>query len=168
MRIFLVSDTHFGHENIIKYCNRPFKSAEEMDWEMVRRWNDVVRPDDHVWHLGDVYMGCERGYIDNLLGQLKGKKRLILGNHDRSKDQILAKHFEKIVLWRDFKGEGALLSHVPLHPDSIIKGRINVHGHIHDRHVLKPETYSIDPRYRCVCVEHTDYTPICLDTLFDR
>lgn len=156
--IYIVSDTHFGHENIIGYCNRPFINAKEMDWEMVKRWNEVVKPQDHVWHLGDVYMGGTREYINFVLGSLNGKKRLILGNHDNGQDQILQRHFEKIVAWRDFKEYGILLTHMPLHPESIIKDRVNVHGHIHNRQIG-------DKKYRCVCVEHTNYAPIPIDTV---
>lgn len=163
-RIFVVSDTHFGHDNIIKYCDRPFHNYEDMDWEMVKRWNSVVREEDHVWHLGDVYMGSgSKGYIDHILGSLNGKKRLILGNHDNGRDQLLHKHFQKIVMWRTFKEFDALLTHVPVHPLSIMRDYVNVHGHIHNKKVVfqsAPDTP--DPRYRCVCVEHTDYTPILL------
>lgn len=167
--IFVTSDTHFNHGNIIKYCNRPFRCSRDMDEALVERWNSVVKPDDHVWHLGDVYMNASKGYIEMILGRLNGKKRLVLGNHDNAKDQILQKYFEKIVLWRDFKEFGILLTHVPAHPDSIIKDRLNVHGHIHQRVVQKQSSaggYLMkDPRYRCVCVEHTNYTPVNIEEL---
>lgn len=158
MNIFVTSDTHFGHANIIGYCNRPFSSPEDMDWGMVKRWNMVVKPEDHVWHLGDVYMGGSREYIDHVLSSLNGRKRLVLGNHDNGRDQLLLKHFEKIVAWRDFKEYSSLLTHMPLHPGSIIKDRVNVHGHIHQNKID-------DPRYRCVCVEHTDYAPVDIRSL---
>lgn len=155
--IWLISDTHFNHANIIKYCDRPYKYTTEMDWDMVEKWNSVVKPNDHVYHLGDVYMNASKGYIENLLSKLNGKKRLILGNHDNGKDQILQRHFEKIMLWRNF--ENVILTHVPLRVDSIPGGkRINVHGHIHE----KP---SPDGPYKCVCVEQINYTPINLDEL---
>lgn len=153
--IWLISDTHFGHNNIIKYCNRPFASTDEMDWYIVEKWNEVVKPQDHVYHLGDVYMGQTRNYMDNLLSKLNGKKRLILGNHDNGKDQLLLKHFEKVMLWRNF--EKVILTHVPLREDSIPGGsRINVHGHIHDKK-------SPEGPYKCVCVEQTNYSPINLE-----
>lgn len=158
MNIFVTSDTHFNHSNIIKYCDRPYSSVQEMDWDMVEKWNSVVKPDDHVWHLGDVYMNASKGYIENLLSRLNGKKRLILGNHDNGKDQILHKYFEKIVLWRDWKDHGLLMSHIPLHPNNIINGRINIHGHIH-------QNKSPDGPYRCVCVEQTNYTPVNIENL---
>lgn len=155
MTIWLTSDTHFNHFNIIGYCNRPFSNVGEMDWELVRRWNAVVQPQDKVYHLGDVYMNASHGYIDNLLSQLNGHKRLILGNHDRGKDQTLLKYFDKIYAMRFLKvGDKLLqLTHMPLHPDSIKKGWINIHGHIHNKE-------SPDGPYRNVCVEMTDYFPI--------
>jgi calcineurin-like phosphoesterase family protein len=82
MTIWFTSDTHFGHENIIKYCDRPFKNTDHMNDEIVRRWNEAVSPNDIVFHLGDVALGK----IDNSLAQvsrLNGYKALVLGNHDR-------------------------------------------------------------------------------------
>ncbi len=153
--IWLISDTHFNHSNIIKYCDRPYSSTSEMDWDMVEKWNSVVKENDHVYHLGDVYMKASKGYIENLLSKLNGKKRLILGNHDNGQDQILHRHFEKIMLWRNF--DKVVLSHIPLREESIPgKNRINVHGHIH-------QNKSPDGPYKCVCVEQINYTPINLE-----
>lgn len=152
--IWLISDTHFNHSNIIKYCDRPYLNATEMDWDMVDRWNSVVRPNDHVYHLGDVYMKASKGYMDNLLSSLNGKKRLILGNHDNGQDQILHRHFEKIYMWRCF--EKVVLTHVPIHKSNIPGERVNVHGHIH-------QNKSPEGPYKCVCVEQINYTPINFD-----
>lgn len=69
--IWLVSDTHFNHSNIIKYCNRPYQSVSEMDWDMVEKWNSVVKPNDHVYHLGDVYMKASKGYIEKYSSTFK-------------------------------------------------------------------------------------------------
>lgn len=162
--IWITSDTHFNHSNIIKYCNRPFHSVREMDEILIENWNKVVKPTDKVYHLGDVYMKASKGYIESILQRLNGRKRLILGNHDVGKDQILQRYFEKISVWRDFKDHGVLLTHIPLHKDSIIRERINVHGHIHQRHVLT-STGSKDKNYFCACVEHTNYTPINIEEI---
>lgn len=82
MRYF-TSDTHFGHTNIIKYCNRPFMDAGEMDREIIRIWNETVKPEDTIYHLGDVaFTSPERA--KHILSCLNGHKVLILGNHDRS------------------------------------------------------------------------------------
>lgn len=82
-RTWFTSDTHYGHANILHYCNRPFATVEEMDASLVANWNAVVGPDDDVWHLGDFCMGgaeAAAGY----LRRLHGRVHLVWGNHDRS------------------------------------------------------------------------------------
>lgn len=82
MTTFHISDTHFGHRNIITYCNRPFKNVDHMNAELVRRWNSIVEPEDTVYHYGDVALGK----IDQSLprvGELNGYIILVEGNHDR-------------------------------------------------------------------------------------
>ncbi len=95
MTIWLISDTHFGHENIIGYCGRPFANAAEMDEAMVERWNAAVKPSDKVYHLGDVTMK-KQGLA--VVRSLHGRKRLIRGNHDifDTKD-YLAAGFQEIL-----------------------------------------------------------------------
>jgi len=158
MDIWLISDTHFGHENIIRYCNRPFESVHHMNEVLRENWNSIVKPNDHVWHLGDVYFGKGLPNAIDFLKSLNGRKRLCLGNHDNGQDQILHKVFEKIVLWRDFKEHNLLLSHIPLHPSNVIRDRFNVHGHIH-------QNKSPDGNYINVCVEQTGYKPVNLDSI---
>ena len=82
MTLWLTSDLHFGHENIIRYCDRPFADVDEMDAELVRRWNERVAPDDVVWVLGDVALGPIHRSL-GLVAELAGDKRLVSGNHDR-------------------------------------------------------------------------------------
>lgn len=80
--IFFTSDTHFGHKNIIKYCNRPFNSVEEMDNTIINNWNSVVKENDIVFHLGDFgFIGINE--LKKIRSQLNGKIYLITGNHDR-------------------------------------------------------------------------------------
>ena len=165
---FLVSDTHFGHE---KTCTvfkredgsplRPFASAEEMDEEMIRRWNDRVRPKDKVYHLGDVVMS--RKFL-SVIDRLNGDKVLIKGNHDIF---TMSDYYPR---FRDIRGyhvlNGMILSHVPVHTDSIERFGTNIHGHLHANRVMRDGV--VDPRYHCVCVEHTDYAPISLEEVYDR
>jgi len=80
---FYTADTHFGHANAIKYCNRPFTSAEEMDEVLIENWNSVVRPGDIVYHLGDFAFYKEEKDIRRILKRLNGQKWLIWGNHDK-------------------------------------------------------------------------------------
>src|ERR1017187_9055572 len=98
MTIYLLSDPHFSHENIIRYCNRPFQHAEDMDEFMVAQWNAVVRPTDHVYCLGDVVLKRKNLHI---ISRLQGKKRLIFGNHDIYEYQDYAKAgFQKMMSYR--------------------------------------------------------------------
>ena len=166
--IWVISDTHLNHNNIIKYCNRPFKTASEMDWSMVENWNKVVKPQDKIYHLGDVYMKASKGYIENLLSKLNGHKRLILGNHDNGKDQILQRYFEKIDVWRMFPEFNLLLTHIPVHESTLginqnnsKRQLVNIHGHIH-------QNESPTKRHINVCVEQINYTPIHIEELTQR
>lgn len=165
--IWVVSDTHFGHNNIIKYCDRPFKDSDEMDEVIVDNWNSVVKDQDIIYHLGDVYMG-DNDKAANVLRRLNGRKRLVLGNHDNAKNIHIQSYFQKIMVWRMFTEFGLLLTHVPVHESSLFRGEtsneknppklLNIHGHIHEK-----KSPSVD--HRCVCVEHTDYKPINIEEL---
>lgn len=156
--IWLISDTHFGHANIIKYCNRPFADAEEMDAVLIENWNRTVKPQDHVYHLGDVAVSPQR--LHQVLPRLLGHKRLILGNHDNHAPMAdYVKHFERIMCWRLFKP--LLLTHVPIHPDSFGKAAINVHGHTHEK------GSPVGPYYS-VCVERQQYAPVHLEEVAHR
>lgn len=164
--IWVTSDTHFNHEKIIEFCGRPYKDAREMNEALTSNWNETVKPGDKVYHLGDVYMygGFSKDETENLLKSLHGQKRLILGNHDNGKDQILQRVFKKIDVWRMFSDLGLLLTHVPVHESTLGEGRLlghkflNVHGHIH-------QNQSPSENHKCVCVEHTNYRPVNLDEL---
>lgn len=82
-RIWLTADTHFGHQNIIPHCERPFTSVSEMDETLITNWNNWVQPDDDVWHLGDFAWKKHAEY----LARLKGRIHLINGNHDKMSAQ---------------------------------------------------------------------------------
>ena len=167
--IWVISDTHFGHRNIIEYCDRPFKDTVQMNMAIRDNWNSTVKDGDVVYHLGDVYMGWnEPQEIGPFLSSLKGRKRLILGNHDNGKDQILQRAFQKIMIWRMFPEFGLLLTHVPVHESALFRGAtgneenppklLNVHGHIHEK-------ASPTKDHRNVSVEQIGYRPINIDEL---
>ena len=86
--LFFTSDTHFDHKNIIKYCNRPWETVEEMNQGLIDNWNSVIGPDDTVFHLGDVSFGGNTNLI-NYVSQLNGHIILIKGNHDRKLQQSI-------------------------------------------------------------------------------
>lgn len=166
-RRFVISDTHWGHENILKFKRddgsplRPFASLDEMHNIMIHNWNSVVRPCDTVYHLGDVVINRKWLWI---MEKLNGKKRLVRGNHDIFSTADFLKHFDEIYGVRAFPEKGVILSHIPLHPDSLDRWKYNIHGHTHSR-VVKLPNGSPDKRYICVSVEHTNYAPVELDSL---
>lgn len=171
--VFLVSDTHFGHAGVCRFLRedgtklRPWDSPEEMDEAMVKMWNETVRPNDKVYHLGDVVINRK---ALSILHRLNGDKILIRGNHDIFKLEDYTQHF------RDIRGyhimNNYILSHIPVHTDS--KGRFagNIHGHTHSNRVMKMydnvRTKEIDPWYHCVCVEQTDFRPITFENVLKR
>lgn len=169
--IFVTSDTHYNHANMLKFKRddgshlRVFRDVREMNETLIENWNKVVRDEDIIYHLGDVYMSDGAG-CNEILKRLRGRKRLVLGNHDNGKDQILQRHFQKITVWRMWPDLGLILSHVPLHPSSFRKARVNVHGHTHYRNVTVPTNRNIlDRRYLNVCVEQTNYTPVNIEDI---
>jgi len=125
-RTFFTADTHFNHANVIKYCARPFASIDEMNREMIARWNAVVGPEDTVYHLGDFAMGQPSEW-PSFLRQLNGaRKILIRGNHDRSARQMLEGGFNEVhekLVW-----EGWLLQHHPIATNKKL-----LCGHIHEK-----------------------------------
>jgi calcineurin-like phosphoesterase family protein len=159
--IFFVSDTHFSHSNFLNFTDstenkiRPFANADEMDDYMITNWNSVIKPNDRVYHLGDVGFNSTKN--NEILKILNGDKRLILGNHDTIKGDLI-NHFKKIVLWRLFKEHNFICSHVPLREDSMFKVGFCVHGHIHQQPA--PTIRHIN-----ICVECTKYTPLHLDEI---
>lgn len=82
-QIWFTSDNHFWHENIIQYCDRPFDSVEEMNQEMIKRWNKKVKPNDLIYILGDFAYITNTEDYKQLLSELNGVKILIKGNHDK-------------------------------------------------------------------------------------
>lgn len=80
-RLFFTSDTHFNHTNILQYCNRPFKTIDQMNETIITNWNRVVGPDDVIFHLGDFCLGGAEEW-NKILNRLNGRIYLVLGNHD--------------------------------------------------------------------------------------
>ena len=160
--IWFVSDTHFGHENFLKFLDenekliRPFENVTVMDEYMIHQWNSVVRSGDRVYHLGDVAFNAKT--LPEIMARLPGSKRLMLGNHDEPKEYKLDKYFKKIRLWRNFKAENFVCSHIPLREDQMRKVKFNVHGHIHEK--KSPSLWHIN-----VCVETNDYKPYHMDEI---
>lgn len=180
--IWIISDTHFCHENILKFTDNDgnlirgdrFSSVDKMNECMMDNWNSVVKPGDIVYHLGDVVIGNHDWFTKNW-PKLNGSKRLIVGNHDDIKFLSSGGFFKKVQMWRMFPEFGLLFTHVPVHPSNIkIRAKLgnyqegdvgteqlkflNVHGHIH-------QNPSPDGPYKNVSVEVTDYTPVHIEEL---
>ena len=90
-KIFFTGDLHFGHENVIAFDNRPFESVEEMDAELIRRWNDKVGKDDFTYVLGDMIWKTRNDNAPSIIKSLNGQIILIKGNHDRFLNNAKAK-----------------------------------------------------------------------------
>lgn len=153
MKYFGIADTHFNHENIIKYCNRPFSSVKEMDEALIKNWNKVVSNKDTVFHLGDVALSS-KDYIASIVKRLNGRKILILGNHDNWSEQAYRDMgFHTVsrfpIVWNDF----FLLSHVPLQLSETTP-YFNFYGHVHN-----DEKYHDTATSKCLSVERIGYTP---------
>ena len=140
-RILFTSDTHFGHNNIIRFCNRPFKTTEEMDEFIINNWNSIVKDDDIVFHLGDFAFAPDRRWRE-LISKLNGKIYLILGNHDVSRlpdDKIMSLFYRvdnQLMLKIDGKYK-VYLNHFPfLCYDGVYRNpencTIQLHGHVHE------------------------------------
>jgi calcineurin-like phosphoesterase family protein len=177
--IWVISDTHFRHENILKFTDSTtgdlirgnrFSSVDEMDEHMIERWNSVVKKGDIVYHLGDVVMGDKEWFKKNW-PRVNGSKRLIVGNHDDIPFLSAGGFFKKVSMWRMFPEFGLMLSHVPLHPSNLLRmtkhdGKwpddsetlLNIHGHIH-------QNPSPEGPYRNMSVEAIDYTPVNIEEL---
>lgn len=158
--IFLISDTHFNHANILRFNRadgsplRNFKDVEEMDEHMIECWNSVVRVQDKVYHLGDVTMNKQLNGA--ILRRLNGHKRLVRGNHDEAPIKQYLQYFDEIYASRVL--DKMILTHIPIHPESLGRFQANIHGHIHASPVY-------GERYFNVSVEAIDYTPISLEDI---
>src|SRR6266566_9935872 len=158
--VFFISDTHFGHRGIITFSGtkpfRPFATIEEHDAELVRRWKSIVGNKDIVWHLGDF---CSGKRNLSIAGELIGSKKLVMGNHDMSATADYLQYFTRVQCAVEF--EGAILTHVPVHPSPFSRYLMNVHGHLH--------ADALDnSRYFNVFCERINLTPIPWDEILNR
>lgn len=167
-KTWVIGCTHFGHEGSLHWTDngnniRPgFKDIDDMDNTIIERWNDVVDDNDIVYHLGDVFF-CKKPKALEILTKLKGRKRLILGNHDNKHIPFYVQHKGNHKMFQDFYVDlplpdlGVILSHRPLHDSERYSYHskeymINIHAHVHVK------TLS-DSNYFNACVENINYTP---------
>jgi calcineurin-like phosphoesterase family protein len=158
----IISDTHFGHHNILGYCNRPFNDVGHMTEELIKRWNSIVKNGDLVYHLGD--FGFTNAHdTREIVSRLNGDIYFIKGNHDRLgsgfyKD-VFYQYSQHPIIVENFY----ILSHKPMFVNENMP-YVNIHGHLHNTPDVHPE-FVINPRYFNASVECINYTPMNFDTI---
>jgi len=157
---FGISDTHFGHTNIIRYCDRPFATIEEMDSALMRNWNDTVSKNDRVFHFGDFCFKYNDEKIKWLLSQLNGYKILIMGNHDRrvSPKKWMELGFDEVYPYPIIYQGFYMFSHEPM----VLNRHMpyaNLYGHLHEKKMEGEGYYNM-------CVENNGYRPVPLEDVF--
>ena len=181
-KVFFTSDTHWGHENVIGFDKRPFKTVEEMDEELVRRWNAKVAKGDLVYVLGDMIWKTRNGDAEQLIKSLNGQIILIKGNHDRFLHNAKAKNalagvkdYDDIcVKLEDGSSRRVILSHyyMPFYIGHRHQG-IHLHGHSHNSEECLQEELikrtlaanGFETRSYNVGCMHWNYEPVTLDEI---
>lgn len=148
MSTFIISDLHLSHKNMA--LKRGFNDEIEHDNHIISEWNKVVSPKDIVWILGDITMEKSTPYV--LLDMLNGRKKVVLGNHDKPQ------HITELLKYVDsvcgmIKYKGYVLSHCPIHESEMMRYHKNIHGHVHENSLESD-------RYINVSCEVLDYKPM--------
>lgn len=162
-KVFFIGDLHFDHKSILTFAGqyRGGSNLKEHNEWIVDRWNSTVEKRDRAYILGDVSfskIGLE------YLKKMRGQKFLVRGNHDQLSTQTYLEYFQQVYGLRKF--EGYWLSHAPIHPDEL-RGRRNIHGHVHFNTIKDPYTLTPDHRYVNVSVENLGGVPISLEQIID-
>jgi calcineurin-like phosphoesterase family protein len=186
MNTYFTSDLHFGHKNIISFDDRPFKSIEEMDSDLIKRWNNKVRKKDLVYVLGDM-IWRNNDYATNILKQLNGRIILIKGNHDKwinntkNKELLVGiKDYDEIeVILKDGSKKRCVLSHYPIHfYNGHYNGAVMLYGHVHNTREMylvkqiSEQLNSLEPSC-LVCMYNVgsmlwNYEPVTLDEILGQ
>lgn len=161
-KTYLIADTHFNHKRIIEYCKRPYDTIEDMNEDLIKKWNKVVSKNDTVIHVGDFGFGSF-DELKRIFDKLNGIKYLIMGNHDLRAGYNFYKDLGFVEVFKKEMVFGNLVfSHKPKKiPDNFI----NIYGHIHNSDV--PIEYD-DEKHKCVSVEKINYTPVNLEELLEE
>ena len=167
-KYYLITDTHFFHDKMTLYCDRP----PDFNRIIINQWRNTVKPQDVVFHLGDVIWGSQDQLI-SVMNQLPGTKILIRGNHDRnhSNNWFIKAGFAAVV--EKVQVSGAILSHFPaaLTAEEIERGYINIHGHFHNNPPEKWEKEQkkkITENHYILVLENVGYMPISLESAQKR
>ena len=159
---WVIADLHFGHTNVLKYDNAPFADVDEMEREIIKRWNNVVKKDDIVYVLGDFTLMRNTELISRLCSSLNGHKVLVMGNHDTRKPaDYVACGFRTAIRKPILVDPRVVLSHEPPAEEDIFFGMKYVYGHVH----INPCEADFYGNCRCVSAARINYTPVDLDKL---
>jgi len=160
--VFLISDLHLDHANIIKYCHRPFQNAEEMNKTIVRNWNSTIGQKDIVYFLGDMAFGKGSRKASHWINQLNGRIIFIEGNHEEIGNTKSYSTAENVIL--KFKGKEFLLIHDPaLKPENW--DGWTIHGHKHNNHLEEFPFINGNKKTINVSCELLNYTPANLNEI---
>lgn len=175
-KLFFTSDPHYGHENILKYCHRPFSSIEEHDEELIRLWNETVPEDGIVFILGDIGF-CSETYLKTILNRLNGKIYWIIGNHDwRRITPGIMNRFECITQQMVITVDNKLvyLNHFPFlcYPNSDRHPVYQFFGHVHSGPLSGSSDISrlvhLNKRQYDVGVDNNEYKPISFQDIMKK
>lgn len=156
-RLFVISDLHLSHRNIIKYCHRPFSNVGAMNKTIIQRWNRVVRPHDTVFFVGDFTMHGSYQYWKR---ELNGRIIFIKGNHDQNIEN--ARHHARL----HYRGYSFYLVHNPHDVPENWNGW-TIHGHVHNNQMKSYPLINGKNKSINVSAELTDYYPLDLDKIID-
>lgn len=177
---FYISDWHYGHKNVLGFDNRPFTNIEQMNEELIRRWNSVVSAGDLVYILGDMFW-CTPKIAAPIMEQLNGQKILVKGNHDRWHDSKFDKLFVKIDEYMEIEDEGrnVVLCHYPIPCfKNHFYGWIHLYGHVHNSfewNMMEHQRFLMEELYDRQCnminvgamMPWIDYTPRTLNEIIN-
>ena len=181
-KVFFTSDLHFGHSNVITFDERPFANVEEMDAELITRWNNKVGKGDLVYVLGDMIWKTSNDAAENIIKSLNGQIILIRGNHDRFLSNAKAKkalagvkdYDDIVVTLEDGSKRRCILSHyyMPFYSSHLYQ-TIHLHGHSHcskEADMEQEISQMLNQRgfpneiYNVGCM-HWNYEPVTLDEI---
>lgn len=178
---YYISDWHYGHSNSIEFDNRPFVSVEQMNEALVQNWNDIVKPEDTVYVLGDMFW-CNANTAADVMDKLNGHKFLIKGNHDRCKDAKLLKKFVMVTDYLEIedKDRRIVLCHYPIPCfKNHYYGWYHLYGHVHnsfEARMMEHDKYLMEELYGKKCLMFNvgammpwmQYTPRTLDYIVEK
>jgi len=162
-KLYLIADMHFGHENIIKYENRPFANADDMDNTIISNWNRIVSKKDKVIVAGDVSF-YDKNKTSEIINQLHGKKILVKGNHDEHSNSWWTDvGFDEVSNYPIIYKEWFVIQHEPPTYYNNATPYFYIYGHVHGSEMYR----TVTKQSACVCVERWNYMPVELEKIIE-